>query len=288
MPQRAGVAGRPSKPDLALIDWMLPDMSGLELTRMLKRDKGNEDLGIIMLTARADEYDKIAGLEGGADDYVTKPFAPRELVARIQAVLRRSRSSDGEIISAGVLELDSAGHRVSAHDQEIRLGPTEYRLLRFLMTHPDRVYSRTQLLDRVWGANVYVEERTVDVHIRRLRKALSAADADDYIQTVRGAGYRFSDQGRILSLKTGSSRKFLGGACSCSLPASAAIGWLYGRPADRSAGRRAARAGVAESGKLLGFERALRTHDFARLSLRRRYLEPDLLALFSTSIRSRR
>ena len=180
------------QPDLALIDWMLPDMSGLELTRMLKRDKGNEDLGIIMLTARADEYDKIAGLEGGADDYVTKPFAPRELVARIQAVLRRSRSSDGEIISAGVLELDSAGHRVSAHDQEIRLGPTEYRLLRFLMTHPDRVYSRTQLLDRVWGANVYVEERTVDVHVRRLRKALSAADADNYIQTVRGAGYRFS------------------------------------------------------------------------------------------------
>ena len=181
------------RPDLALIDWMLPDMSGLELTRMLKRDSGHEDLGIIMLTARADEYDKIAGLEGGADDYVTKPFAPRELIARIQAVLRRSKSSaDDEVISAGVLELDSAGHRVSANGCEIRLGPTEYRLLRFLMTHPDRVYSRTQLLDRVWGANVYVEERTVDVHIRRLRKALSDADADNYIQTVRGAGYRFS------------------------------------------------------------------------------------------------
>ena len=180
------------QPDLALIDWMLPDMSGLEFTRMLKRDKGHEDLGIIMLTARADEYDKIAGLEGGADDYVTKPFAPRELVARIQAVLRRSMSPDDEVVSAGVLELDSAGHRVSANGQEIRLGPTEYRLLRFLMTHPDRVYSRTQLLDRVWGANVYVEERTVDVHVRRLRKALSDADADNYIQTVRGAGYRFS------------------------------------------------------------------------------------------------
>ncbi|MEO1201918.1 MAG: phosphate regulon transcriptional regulator PhoB [Pseudomonadota bacterium] len=180
------------RPDLALIDWMLPDMSGLELTRMLKRDKANEDLGIIMLTARADEYDKIAGLEGGADDYVTKPFAPRELIARIQAVLRRAGSSDAEVFNAGVLELDTAGHRVTADGKEIRLGPTEYRLLRFLMTHADRVYSRTQLLDRVWGANVYVEERTVDVHVRRLRKALAEAGADDYIQTVRGAGYRFS------------------------------------------------------------------------------------------------
>jgi two-component system phosphate regulon response regulator PhoB len=180
------------RPDLALVDWMLPDMSGLELTRMLKRDKDNEDLAVIMLTARADEYDKVAGLEGGADDYITKPFSPRELVARIQAVLRRSKSSDGETIRAGVLELDTAGHRVTADDNEVRLGPTEYRLLRFLMTHPDRVYSRTQLLDRVWGANVYVEERTVDVHVRRLRKALTDAGADEYIQTVRGAGYRFS------------------------------------------------------------------------------------------------
>lgn len=180
------------QPDLALVDWMLPDMSGLELTRMLKRDKDNEDLAVIMLTARADEYDKVAGLEGGADDYITKPFSPRELVARIQAVLRRSKSSDGETIRAGVLELDTAGHRVIAGDSEVRLGPTEYRLLRFLMTHPDRVYSRTQLLDRVWGANVYVEERTVDVHVRRLRKALTEAGADEYIQTVRGAGYRFS------------------------------------------------------------------------------------------------
>jgi len=180
------------RPDLALIDWMLPDMSGLELTRMLKRDKANEDLGIIMLTARSDEYDKVAGLEGGADDYVTKPFAPRELIARIQAVLRRSGSSEEEVVHAGVLELDTAGHRVTADGKEIRLGPTEYRLLHFLMTHADRVYSRTQLLDRVWGANVYVEERTVDVHVRRLRKALEAAAADDYIQTVRGAGYRFS------------------------------------------------------------------------------------------------
>lgn len=180
------------QPDLALIDWMLPDMSGLELTRTLKRDKGNEDLSIIMLTARADEFDKVAGLEGGADDYVTKPFAPRELVARIQAVLRRAKSGNDEVIEAGLLELDAAGHRVTGAGREVRLGPTEYRLLKFLMTHPDRVYSRTQLLDRVWGANVYVEERTVDVHVRRLRKALTEAGADSYVQTVRGAGYRFS------------------------------------------------------------------------------------------------
>jgi two-component system phosphate regulon response regulator PhoB len=167
-------------------------MSGLELTRTLKREQGNEDLGIIMLTARADEYDKIAGLEGGADDYVTKPFATRELIARINAVLRRSQSGNDAVLQAGVLELDVAGHRVLAGGSEIRLGPTEYRLLQFLMTHPDRVYSRTRLLDRVWGANVYVEERTVDVHVRRLRKALAEQGADSYVQTVRGAGYRFS------------------------------------------------------------------------------------------------
>lgn len=180
------------QPDLALVDWMLPDVSGLELTRMLKRDKNYEDLAIIMLTARAEERDMVSGLEGGADDYITKPFSPRELVARIQAVLRRSGLADGEIVSAGVLELDTGGHRVLSGGTEIKLGPTEYRLLHFLMTHPDRVYSRTQLLDRVWGANVYVEERTVDVHVRRLRKALLDVKADRYIQTVRGAGYRFS------------------------------------------------------------------------------------------------
>ena len=180
------------QPDLALIDWMLPDISGLELTRMLKRDKDYEDLSIIMLTARSEERDKVSGLDGGADDYITKPFSPRELVARIQAVLRRSSGRNDEMIVAGVLELDTAGHRVLSSGTEVRLGPTEYRLLQFLMTHQDRVYSRTQLLDRVWGANVYVEERTVDVHVRRLRKALSEHEADDYIQTVRGAGYRFS------------------------------------------------------------------------------------------------
>jgi two-component system phosphate regulon response regulator PhoB len=171
-----------NRPDLALVDWMLPDISGLELTRQLKRDKEYEDLAIIMLTARAEERDKVSGLEGGADDYITKPFSPRELLARIQAVLRR----------LNVLEIDMAGHRVMAGGNEIKLGPTEYRLLHFLMTHSERVYSRAQLLDRVWGANVYVEERTVDVHVRRLRKSLTDAGADRYIQTVRGAGYRFS------------------------------------------------------------------------------------------------
>lgn len=180
------------RPDLALVDWMLPDMSGLELTRQLKRDKDNEDLAVIMLTARAEERDKVSGLEGGADDYITKPFSPRELVARIQAVLRRAGNSNDEILSAGVIDLDAAGHRVLFSGDEIKLGPTEYRLLHFLMTHAERVYSRTQLLDRVWGANVYVEERTVDVHVRRLRKALGESGADNYIQTVRGAGYRFS------------------------------------------------------------------------------------------------
>lgn len=180
------------RPDVALIDWMLPDMSGLELTRLLKRDSENEDLAVIMLTAKTEERDKISGLDSGADDYVTKPFSPRELIARIRAVLRRSTSKGGGTISAGSLEMDTAGHRVTAEGTEVQLGPTEYRLLKFLMTHPDRVYSRTQLLDRVWGANVYVEERTVDVHVRRLRKALTERGADRYIQTVRGAGYRFS------------------------------------------------------------------------------------------------
>ena len=180
------------RPSLALIDWMLPDMSGLELTRMLKRDKEFEDLAVIMLTARADEHDKVTGLEGGADDYMTKPFSPRELVARIKAVLRRSGSAENEVVSSGEIELDAAAHRVLAKGTEVHLGPTEYRLLKYLMTHPERVYSRNQLLDRVWGANVYVEERTVDVHVRRLRKALTEHGVERYIQTVRGSGYRFS------------------------------------------------------------------------------------------------
>lgn len=182
------------RPDLALVDWMLPDMSGLELTRQLKRDENFEDLAVIMLTARADEHDKISGLEGGADDYMTKPFSPREMLARIEAVLRRTRVDSNSAQQAGVLQLDASAHRVTVHGIEVPLGPTEYRLLSFLMTHPDRVYSRAQLLDRVWGATVYVEERTVDVHVRRLRKALSDHAAEKYIQTVRGAGYRFSTQ----------------------------------------------------------------------------------------------
>jgi two-component system phosphate regulon response regulator PhoB len=182
-----------SRPDLLLVDWMLPDQSGLELTRAIKRNKDTQDLPVIMLTARAEEHDKVAGLEGGADDYVTKPFSPRELLARIQAVLRRtSTSGSGEKLEAGELRLDAASHRVSAGEQTVALGPTEYRLLQFFMEHPDRVYTRSQLLDRVWGGNVYVEERTVDVHIRRLRKALEPHACDALIQTVRGSGYRFS------------------------------------------------------------------------------------------------
>jgi two-component system phosphate regulon response regulator PhoB len=161
---------------------------------MLRRDQENENLAIIMLTARADENDKVSGLDGGADDYLTKPFSPRELVARIQAVLRRSGSAGEAVMKADLLELDPAGHRVLAAGREVSLGPTEYRLLHFLMAHPERVYSRSLLLDRVWGANVYIEERTVDVHVRRLRKVLEASGADRYIQTVRGAGYRFSSR----------------------------------------------------------------------------------------------
>jgi two-component system phosphate regulon response regulator PhoB len=178
-----------SPPDIAVLDIKMPRLDGMELLTRLRREN---DLPVIFLTSLADETDEALGLRMGADDYITKPFSPRELVARIQAVLRRAKTGDSEVIRAGVLELDTAGHRVTAGGSEVRLGPTEYRLLHFLLTHPDRVYSRTQLLDRVWGANVYVEERTVDVHVRRLRKALTDAGADEYIQTVRGAGYRFS------------------------------------------------------------------------------------------------
>ncbi len=178
-----------------LVDWMLPDMSGLELVRQLRRDANTRDIPIMMLTARAEEADKVAGLETGADDYLTKPFSARELVARIQAVLRRSApSGESERVAVEGLALDQAGHRVAADGKTVPLGPTEYRLFAFLMTHPDRVYTRGQLLDRVWGGNVYVEERTVDVHIRRLRKALEPSGYDRFVQTVRGAGYRFSSQ----------------------------------------------------------------------------------------------
>ena len=188
---RAALVDR--RPDLLLIDWMLPDSSGLELTRALKRERDTRELPIIMLTARADESDKIAGLDGGADDYITKPFSPRELVSRINALLRRSSDGDpGEILSIGALRLDRAAHRVTAGEQPLDLGPTEYRLLEFFMRNPERVFTREQLLDRVWGGNVYVEERTIDVHIRRLRRVLEPAGVAGHVQTVRGAGYRMS------------------------------------------------------------------------------------------------
>ena len=183
------------RPDIVLVDWMLPDMSGLELIRVLRRDANTRDIPVVMLTARGEEADKVAGLESGADDYVTKPFSARELIARIQAVLRRSAPvGESERVDVEGLSLDQAGHRVTAGGKAVAFGPTEYRLLAFLMTHPDRVYSRGQLLDRVWGGNVYVEERTVDVHIRRLRKSLEPSGYDRFVQTVRGAGYRFSAQ----------------------------------------------------------------------------------------------
>ncbi len=188
---RSCIADR--RPDLILVDWMLPDMSGLELTRLLKRDKETKDVPVIMLTARADEHDKVTGLDSGADDYITKPFSPRELLARIAAVLRRAAPAHAEeVIELDTLKLDGSSHRVTVADRVVTLGPTEYRLLSFFMTHTERVYTRSQLLDRVWGGNVYVEERTVDVHIRRLRKALEEFGVDQYIQTVRGSGYRFS------------------------------------------------------------------------------------------------
>lgn len=180
-------------PDLILLDWMLPGISGIDYARRLKKDDLTRELPIIMLTARAEEEDKVQGLESGADDYMTKPFSPREMVARIRAVLRRGGpAAEDEMLCANGLTLDLASHRVSASETLLEMGPTEYRLLEFFMSHPERVYSRGQLLDRVWGSNVYVEERTVDVHIRRLRKVLEPHGYDALVQTVRGAGYRFS------------------------------------------------------------------------------------------------
>jgi len=184
---------RDALPDLVLLDWMLPGMSGIDFARLLRGDVRTRRLPIIMLTARAGERDKIDGLELGADDYVTKPFSPRELVARIKAVLRRhAPQATEDTVELGGLRLDPATHRVTADGEEISLGPTEFRLLHFLMTHPERVHARSQLLDKVWGDHVFVEERTVDVHIRRLRAALEASGHDALIQTVRGSGYRIS------------------------------------------------------------------------------------------------
>ncbi|MBZ9566934.1 MULTISPECIES: phosphate regulon transcriptional regulator PhoB [Modicisalibacter] len=184
-----------SQPDLLLLDWMMPGTSGIELARRLKREETTAELPIIMLTAKSEEDNKILGLEAGADDYITKPFSPRELVARLKAVLRRTTPRGvEEVVEVDGLMLDPASHRVSSHGQALEVGPTEYRLLQFFMTHPERAYTRGQLLDQVWGGNVYVEERTVDVHIRRLRKALGEAH-QHLIQTVRGTGYRFSARG---------------------------------------------------------------------------------------------
>jgi len=182
------------KPDMLLLDWMMPGTSGIEFARRLRKDEVTADIPIIMLTAKADEDNKIQGLEAGVDDYITKPFSPRELVARLKAVLRRATPKGvEEPVTVDNLTLDPVSHRVTADNRTLELGPTEFRLLQFFMTHPDRAYTRSQLLDMVWGGNVYVEERTVDVHIRRLRKALG--ERHDYlVQTVRGTGYRFSAQ----------------------------------------------------------------------------------------------
>lgn len=181
--------------DLVLLDWMLPGRSGLELAQQLKQQSKTRTLPIIMLSAKGEEEDRIRGLETGADDYISKPFSPRELVARIRAVLRRARPTDEEQeTEAAGLRIDDASHRVTSNGSKIEIAPTEYRLLRFLMTHPDRAFSRTQLLDQVWGDQAYVEERTVDVHIRRLRKALEPGGHDRLLQTVRGVGYRFSEK----------------------------------------------------------------------------------------------
>lgn len=180
-------------PDVILMDWMLPDVSGVELVRRLKREELTRDVPIIMLTARGGEDDKVYGLDSGADDYVTKPFSPKELLARIRAVLRRHEGDrEDEVVRARDLELNVGSQRISVSGHEISMGPTEFRLLKFFMMHPDRVYSRAQLLDYVWGRNTYVEDRTVDVHILRLRKLLKPYRCDSMIQTVRGSGYRFS------------------------------------------------------------------------------------------------
>ena len=181
------------KPDLVLLDWMLPGMNGVDYARRIRNNPDTRDIPIIMLTARGEEADKVRGLDTGADDYITKPFSTRELLARIRAVMRRAKNTDADgIISVKGLSLDPETFRVTVDDQIVEISPTEFRLLHFFITHPERVYTRGQLLDQVWGQNVYVEERTVDVHIRRLRKTLEPYNYNHYIQTVRSVGYRFS------------------------------------------------------------------------------------------------
>jgi two-component system phosphate regulon response regulator PhoB len=182
-------------PDLVLLDWMLPGQSGLALAKRLRGDARTRELPIIFLTARAEEPDKVAGLEAGADDYITKPFSTKELVARIRALLRRRKPQHGDApVEIAGLRLDPVAHRVTGHGKPLTLGPTEFRLLHYLLTHPNRVYSRTQLLDEVWGDHVFIEERTVDVHIRRLRQALSPTGHDALVETVRGSGYAMRNE----------------------------------------------------------------------------------------------
>lgn len=193
--QAARICVAESRPDLILLDWMMPGISGIEYARELKANTTTRDIPLIMVTARAEEEDAVRGLNIGCDDYITKPFSFPELIARIQAVLRRSMpGGEDETLSVRGLMVDAASQRVTARGEPIHLGPTEYRLLHFFISHPERVYTREQVLDRVWGQNVYVEERTVDVHIRRLRKALAPYGYDEMIQTVRGTGYRFSEK----------------------------------------------------------------------------------------------
>jgi two-component system, OmpR family, phosphate regulon response regulator PhoB len=179
-------------PDIILVDWMLPGMDGPDLLRRIRQDSLTQAIPVIMLTARGEEADKLRGFDHGADDYLTKPFSPKELMARMKALLRRSSPEDEGMLVAGDMQLDLRAHRVRVGKSELEIGPTEYKLLTFFIQHPDRVYSREQLLDLVWGRSVYVEERTVDVHILRLRKLLAPYGHDKWVQTVRGAGYRFS------------------------------------------------------------------------------------------------
>jgi two-component system phosphate regulon response regulator PhoB len=193
---REGEKQLEQKPDLVLLDWMLPGISGVEFARRMRNNSATQEIPIIMLTARGEEENKLKGFEVGVDDYMTKPFSTQELLARIKAVLRRVVRKDiqPDLINVNGLELDVAGHRVRVGEKSLDMGPTEFRLLSFFMSHAERVFSRDQLLDRVWGDNIYIEDRTVDVHIRRLRKVLEPFGYDAHIQTVRGAGYRFSKQ----------------------------------------------------------------------------------------------
>jgi len=187
---------RATLPDVILLDWMLPGVSGLALARALRGEERTRHVPLILLTAKGAEADKVAGLDAGADDYITKPFSPKELLARIKAVLRRrAPQHTDEVVEVGGLRLDPARHRASSHGADLSLTPVEFRLLHFLMTHPERVFSRTQLLDQVWGDHVFIEDRTVDVHMRRLRLALKPGGHDQHVQTVRGAGYCFTTQG---------------------------------------------------------------------------------------------